>query len=207
MKAQVTILFFLLPFICFSQETIILKNGNKLNVKIINRDYKSVTFTIPPDSTVKTVSNDEISFIKMFGETESNIPPDDKKNNTGGAPDAHWRYLNTYQEIIPYYEKGFSDEIIAGDLFMKAGKNFMAASICGLGGVLFGVSALIIPYTTSDPKTMESAGYIVGGTAGLLGLISVIELISGGNKLRKGGIVLQHKRFQIAPGSVSFKID
>ncbi len=205
MKTCIAILSCFLVLACHSQETIIFKNGEKLKVKIISRDYQTVTYTVPPDTTVRITDNKDVYFVSMSGETT--IPKIDTNVASGPELDEEWKYVYDYQKIMNAYKPGFSEEVIAGDLFMRAGHNFQAAGFCGLGTVILGVGAVIIPQTTSDPETIKTATYIIGGAAGVLGIISVAELIAGGTKLIKGGIVLQHKRFRIAPGSISYKIN
>lgn len=57
-----------------------------------------------------------------------------------------------------------------------------------------------------DAEAQKNATFFVAGAAGILGIVSIAELISGGNKIRKSGIVIQHKRFQLTATSMLIKL-
>jgi len=206
---KTTILFIsiilLIAYDGMSQDTIIMKSGDIRSVKIINRDRKNITFTVPPDQTVKTLSNESIQFIKMSGDQNLLKPKNMGETSLGKLPE--WEFKDEYNKITSRFMSGMSDDEIAGELLRMGGENIKVAGICGFGAILLGITSVLIPQAImDDAETQKNATFIVAGAAGALGIISIAELISGGNKIRKSGIVIQHKRFQLTATSMLIKL-
>ena len=185
-----------------SQDTIYKKSGEIISVKIINRDRNQISYTIQPDPAIKKLSNDSVKFIKMAGDNFTMVP----KPNGGSMQDNGWQFKDVYSELRGEYKAGMTDEQIAGELLIRGGENIRNSGIIGLTSILLGVSTTFIPNMITDPGAQKNAIYVVSGAAGVLGIFSIAELISGGNKIIRSGIILQHKRVQVTPTSMVIKL-
>jgi len=187
-----------------SQDTIIMNSGKIMNVNIINRDRINIIYTVPPDSTIRTVNNDSIKFMKMAGRGDGTNGQSLPKTNLN--KNQEWQYKNDYGKIITGFKSGMTDDEISGELMRMGGEDLRNAGIYGCISVLLTTSTALIPQLIKDVDAQRNSIYAVGGAAGLFGIISIVNLISGGNDIRKSGIVLQHKRVQLTPAGMVIKL-
>lgn len=139
-------------------------------------------------------------FVCTFAVTETIAQ--NQSNPTGSVVNT-WRHQNKYDRITSasVFDKGMSDDEMAGILLWRGGRNLKLSFTFILIGF---VSSSTLAYI-KDPSTGVQI-VIAGISTGFL-IAGICELVSGYNKIGKAGIILQHKRFNIKTTGTSISLN